>query len=134
MSGTPGLQPADVLGDGQLATSVFERVRRVLERIGRVEVRTTKSQVAFRGRRAFAWLWRPGQYLARPGAEIVLSIALGRRDGSRRWKEVVQPSRDQWMHHLEVRALDEIDEEVEAWLAEAAARAGLVTGLALDGK
>ena len=45
-----------------------------------VEVRTTKSQVAFRGRRAFAWLWRPGQYLAHPDAEIVLSLALARRD------------------------------------------------------
>jgi hypothetical protein len=125
VSGTEGLEPADVLGEGRLAASVFERVRAILSGIGRVEVRTTKSQVAFRGRWAFAWLWRPGQHLAHPKAEIVLSISLGRCDSSPRWKEVVQPAPGHWMHHLEIRFLDDVDGEVEAWLAEAARRAGL---------
>ena len=128
MSGTPSLQPADVLGGSPLAMAVFDRVRTYLHGLGRVEVRTTKSQVAFRGRRAFAWLWRPGLYLANPDVEIVLSIALKRRDGSPRWKEVVEPARGHWMHHLEVRVLDDIDGEVEAWLAEAASGAELGAG------
>ena len=107
-----------------LALEVFERVRSILEGIGPVEVRASKSQVAFRRARGFAWLWRPGQYLRRPGGEVVLSIALGRHDQSRRWKEVAHPSPRHWIHHLEVNDVAEINDEVSGWLREAAERAG----------
>jgi hypothetical protein len=53
----------------------------------------------------------------------VLSIALGRHDPSRRFKEVAHPARRQWMHHLEVRNVDELDRDVEWWLREAFDRA-----------
>lgn len=106
------------------AYAAYARVREVLDRSGPYEVRVTTSQVAFRRRRGFAYLWLPGQYLRRPATEVVLSIVLGRRDASTRWKEVVQPSPHHWMHHLEIRALGDLDAEVEAWLREAAERAG----------
>jgi hypothetical protein len=64
----------------------------LIETFEDVEVRTSRSQVAFRRRRGFAVLWRPGRYLAHPGAEVVLSILLERRVASPRWKEVVQPA------------------------------------------
>lgn len=75
------------------ADAVFETVCSVLDGLGTVEVRTSKSQVAFRGKRGFAFLWLPGQYLATPTAEVVLSIALGRHDPSTRFKQVVHPLR-----------------------------------------
>ncbi|HLO35827.1 MAG TPA: DUF5655 domain-containing protein [Candidatus Deferrimicrobium sp.] len=106
-----------------LGLAVHERVRSVLDGLGPVTVRVTKSQVAFRRRRAFAWLWLPGRYLTNPTADVVLSFALGRRDGSPRIKEIVQPSPRHWMHHLEVRQVADIDDEVVAWLREAADRA-----------
>lgn len=106
------------------ARTVFDRLLAVLEAAGGCAVRVSKSQVAFRRRRGFAYLWLPGQYLSRPAADVVLTIALGRRDPSPRWKEVVHPARTQWMHHLEVHDPAEIDDEVAAWLREAAARAG----------
>lgn len=96
----------------------------VLEIVPGAEVRVTKSQIAFRERRAFAWLWRPRMYLGRRGAEIVLSIALPREDRSPRWKEVVHPSPGTWMHHLELAAIDDFDAEVEGWLREASVAAG----------
>jgi hypothetical protein len=102
---------------------VYEKVRSCLVDLGPVEVRTTKSQIAFRRRRGFAYLWLPGQYLKHPDAEVVLSIALGRHDGSERFKEVVHPVARHWMHHLELHGPDEIDDEVVAWLREAAERA-----------
>lgn len=107
-----------------MARTVFECVRAVLEAAGGCEVRVSKSQVAFRRRRGFAYLWLPAQYLARPSADVVLSIALGRRDPSPRWKEVVHPAAAHWMHHLEVTTPGDIDDEVAGWLREAAARAG----------
>jgi hypothetical protein len=97
-------------------------VNALLAEVPGVEIRTSRSQVAFRRRRGFAYLWLPGRYLARPGADVVLSVALGRRDGSPRWKEVAHPASTQWMHHLEVRDATEIDEQVARWLGEACDR------------
>jgi hypothetical protein len=104
--------------------AVLARVRAVVDATGPHTVRTTRSQVAFRRARSFAWLWAPGRYLARPGAEVVLTIALGRHDPSPRFKEVTHPSPRHWIHHLEARDAAEIDDEVAAWLSEAWERAG----------
>lgn len=87
-------------------------------------MRATKSQVAFRGnRRGFAYVWCPGRYLA-TDVPAVLSIALGRRIADGRFKEVVQPSPGIWMHHLELRSIDDLDDQVAGWLEEARKEAG----------
>jgi hypothetical protein len=112
-----------VLGIRPLAMAVYERVHEVVSEFGPFAVRASKSQVAFRRRRGFAWLWVPGRYLRRPAADVVLSIALGRLDPSPRFKEVAHPAPAHWIHHLELHAVDEIDAEVVDWLREAADRA-----------
>ena len=117
------MEPATFFSGHPLGEAAFARVSGMLEGIGDFEVRTTKSQVAFRRRRAFAWLWLPGRWLRHPDADVVLSIALPRLDGSARWKEVVHPTARSWMHHLELRDAAELDEQVAGWLAEAWAAA-----------
>jgi Domain of unknown function (DUF5655) len=117
------MQPNDFFAGHPDARAVFEKVRAVLNRLGPLEVRTSKSQVAFRRRRGFAFLWLPGRYLSKPTAQVVLSIALGRHDPSGRFKEVAHPAPAQWMHHLEIYGADDIDDEVIGWLREAADRA-----------
>mgnify|MGYP001814650126 FL=1 len=116
--------PKEYFAGRPLAETVFFRVRSVLEQLGPVDIRTTKSQVAFRRARGFAYLWLPGQYLASPSADVVLSFALGRYDPSPRFKEVAHPSPRHWMHHLEINDVDEVDDEVIGWLREAADRSG----------
>jgi hypothetical protein len=116
-------EPAEVLAHDPVAMAVLDRVREILGADGPVTIRTTKSQVAFRRRRGFAWVWRPGQYLHGPTAPVVLSIALGRHDPSRRFKEVAHPTPRHWIHHLEVHDAAEIDAEVAGWLREACERA-----------
>jgi hypothetical protein len=111
--------PQEFLAGHPLAQAVFDRVTALCP----AEIRVSKSQIALRCKRGFAYLWLPGQYLRKPGAEVVLSIALGRRDPSPRFKEVTHPFPKHWMHHLEVHAVNEIDDEVAAWLHEAAERA-----------
>jgi hypothetical protein len=101
------------------AFAVCRKVRSTVGRFGPVEVRVSKSQVAFRRRRGFAYLWLPGMYLAKPAAEVVLSIALDRELVSTRFKEVVHPSPRIWMHHLEISSLDDLDDEVLGWLRAA---------------
>ena len=103
--------------------AVAAAVVRAVVAIGPHDVRVSRSQVAFRRRTGFAYLWRPGQYLVGE-VPAVLSLALPRADVSTRWKEVVHPSPKVWMHHLELRAPDEVDDEVRVWLAEAYDAAG----------
>lgn len=126
--GKPTLAPAVPLegffAGRPLARAVFDAVRDRLEAIGPVEVRASRSQVAFRRRRGFAFLWLPGQYLPRADVEVVLAIGLDHRDPSPRFKEVVHPAPGVWLHHLEVRALDDVDDEVGRWLAESAEERG----------
>ncbi|SEO84512.1 DUF5655 domain-containing protein [Trujillonella endophytica] len=118
------MTPEEFFADSPLGSAVLARVSDLLRDVGDVRVRATTSQVAFRRHRSFAHLWRPGQYLHRPAADVVLSIVLGRHDPSPRWKEVAHPTPAHWMHHLEVHDLRDIDDEVAGWLVEAALRAG----------
>ena len=89
-----------------------------MDEIAEVQVRVSKSQIAFRRRRGFAYVWRPAQYID-SDVPAVLSIALGRQLHSSRFKEVVQPSAKVWMHHLELREPAQVDQEVKSWLREA---------------
>ena len=117
------MEPEDLFAGHTSALAVLDRVRAALEAAGPLEIRTTRSQVAFRRAHGFAYLWRPGQYLAGAVAPVVLSVALGRHDDSPRFKEVAHPSPRQWMHHLELADPADIDDEVIRWLIEAAERA-----------
>lgn len=105
--------------------AVFDAVRRAIDALGPVQMRVTRSQVAFRRRRAFAWAWVPGQYLRRRDLPpLVLTVALRRRDPSPRWKEIVEPVPGRYTHHLELRFAADVDEEVSRWLREAWEEAG----------
>ena len=119
------ITPEEYFQDSPLGLAVHREVHHLLVmNWPDVAVRTTKSQVAFRRERGFAFLWRPRQYLRAASADVVLSLALSRRLESVRFKQVVQPSRGTWMHHLEIGAVEDVDQEVEEWLDEAAAAAG----------
>lgn len=100
---------------------LFDQLLAQVEALGLVELRVTKSQIAFVHQRPFAWAWVPGRYLGPGHAPLVLSIALRRRDGSPRWKQVVEPAPGRFMHHLELRTGLELDDEVLDWLREAGA-------------
>ena len=117
------MTPDQFLAGTSLGRAVFEAVTGVLAPYRDVEIKTTKSQIAFKRRRGFAYIWLPGLYLANPHAEVVLSIALDREIESPRWKEVANPSPSIWQHHLEITDLADIDDEIRGWLREAYAGA-----------
>jgi hypothetical protein len=100
----------------------YRRVRDLLVPNGPFDVRATETQVAFRRRRGFAYLWQPGRWLTDPDAALVLSVGTSEPIGSDRFKEVVHPTPTVWMHHLELHdleALTELDDEVADWLHRA---------------
>jgi hypothetical protein len=114
---TEGLDPSALFGDRAFALSVVARVAAMIGSIGEASVRTSKTQIAFRRWRGFVYLWPP--VFEGSGVEIVLSIALTRHDRSARFKQVAHPAPRIWMHHMEIRDLSQLDDEVAAWLREA---------------
>jgi hypothetical protein len=107
------------------ARRLFAAVRETIAGVGPSTMRITKSQIAFRRKRGFAWAWTPDRWLrASDVAPLVLSIALPRRVRSARWKEVVEPQPRRFMHHLELHDAGDVDGEVRAWLQEAWVAAG----------
>ncbi|WP_434992880.1 DUF5655 domain-containing protein [Arthrobacter sp. Ld5] len=115
--------PEDLFAGFPDGLAICRTVQDAVSRLGGTSMTTTKSQIAFGRRRGFAYVWRPGQYVA-SDVPAVLSIALPRRVDSARFKEVAHPSATVWMHHLEIHAPDELDAEVLGWLADAYANAG----------
>ena len=101
------------------ARQIFEAVRSVVDSIGGAELRVTKGQIAFRRRRAFAWAWMPGKYLRGKIAPLVLTLSFRQRNGSPRWKEIVEPYPGRFTHHLELHSIKDVNEEVRDWLQEA---------------
>ncbi len=99
--------------------AIFEAVQAMVESIGPSEVRASKSQVAFRRRTNFALAWIPEQYLRRKAAPLVLTISFRRRDGSPRWKSIVEAAPGRFTHHLELYSPEEVDEQVRGWLRAA---------------
>ena len=106
--------------DRHEARELSDAVIAMMADLGGFETRISKSQIACRRRRDFAWLWCPDQYLRGPMlATLVLSISLPHRDPSSRWKEVVEPSPGRFMHHLELRNRSDLDDQVLDWLRQA---------------
>ncbi|HEY6686739.1 MAG TPA: DUF5655 domain-containing protein [Propionibacteriaceae bacterium] len=98
--------------------AIYRRVTEMIDGLGEAEVRVSKSQIAFRARRGFAHVWRPGRYVDND-VLVVLSIPLPAEHKSKRFKSVVHPSPKVWMHHLEIRDPDQVDDEVARWLRDA---------------
>lgn len=114
--------PEDLFQGFPKGLAICRAVQEAVSTIGEATVKVTKSQLAFGRRRGFAYVWRPGQYVNND-VPAVLSIALPRELISDRFKEVVRPSANVWMHHIEIHELTDVDEQVFEWLTEAYASA-----------
>lgn len=115
--------PEAFFADYPDALPLYRATRRVLESFGPVEVETTRTQVAFRAGKRFAFLWIPQMALKRGPPDLYLTFALERRVGSPRVKESVEPRPGLWMHHMRLASARDLDAEARAWLQEAYERA-----------
>lgn len=112
------VQGEEFFGSDQKAVAIYRAVAAPIVGRGDVDVRVTKSQVAFRARRGFAYMWAPGRYVA-SDVPVVLSIALSERLPAARFKAIAHPSPGVWMHHLELRLVKDVDREVREWIRRA---------------
>ena len=102
---------------------IYGAAERMASGIGPMTVRVSKSQVSFRRRRGFAFVWRPGMYI-KSDVPVVLSLALPHEIPSPRFKETAHPAPEIWMHHLELLDSSQLDGEVEQWMRQAYEAAG----------
>lgn len=109
----------DFFGAQMDSRRIFDAVREAVAAIGPAELRVTKSQVAFRRRTGFAFVWMPAMYIGKGDVPLVLTVGLRRRDDSPRWKQIVEPVAGHFTHHLELRSEVEVDDLVRHWLREA---------------
>lgn len=109
----------EFFADSALGLAAYRRVQALLDALGPCDLRVAPTQVGWARRRGFAFLWLPGRWLRRPAAEVVLTIATDHHIDSSRWKEVVEVRPGLVNHHLELRSVDEIDDQVAAWLDDA---------------
>jgi hypothetical protein len=98
---------------------LLDHLRRIIAAIGPVKERVSKSQIALGRNRTVAWVWTPGQYLQGPVAPLVLTFDLPYRDASPRWKEVVETGAGRFTHHIELRNVTDLDDELLGWLRAA---------------
>src|SRR5687768_5740085 len=100
--------------------ALFDAVRDVINQIGAAEVHVMKSQIEFRRKKNFAWVWVPGRTLrGKKIAPLVLTLSLNKEDPSPRWKQIVQTSRRRYTHHLELFSAADLDDQVRGWLQDA---------------
>jgi hypothetical protein len=115
---------ADFFRGDEEARAIFVAIRGAVALLGEATLRVSKSQIAFRRRIAFGWVWLPGKYLKGKRPPLVLTIGLHRHDFCARWKQVVEPYPGRFVHHMELNAPEQVDQEVRALLAEARSAAG----------
>lgn len=108
----------------ELSRPIFDALHHIIAQTGHAQLRVSKSQVAFRHSKPFAWAWIPGRYLSGKPAPLVLTLAFRGRNPSPRWKEIVEPTPGRFMHHLELYNCDDLDTEVRQWITEAWELAG----------
>nr|WP_306422565.1 DUF5655 domain-containing protein [Paenarthrobacter aurescens] len=98
--------------------AICDAVFAVASGLGAIQVRVSKSQIALRRHRGFAYLWRPDKYI-HSGVPAVLSLALPHELDSPRFKEIAHPAPSVWMHHMELHDPAQVDAEVTQWIREA---------------
>ena len=102
---------------------MYEKLeKQILARIPDVKIKVAKNQITFANKRSFAFVsFSPCRKAAqRPKVWMTVTFGLGYRKESSRIDVATEPYPNRWTHHVMVRSVDEIDEELIDWIKEAA--------------
>lgn len=92
----------------------------LLETYPVVTVKVSKTQISFYNRHLFAMVSLPVRRKKDwPKEFLMVSFGLGYPLDSHRVAEKAEPYPNRWTHHVIVERLEELDEELLAWLGEA---------------
>jgi hypothetical protein len=93
--------------------ALWERFAGLIRDAGPSEMIVTKSRIAFRAHRIFA-----GGFFMRGRLEIFFDLPepVPERDRDHRFRQVWEQARRLWTHRLSLQSLDDVDEQLGAWL------------------
>ena len=103
---------------------IYEKLEdRILAAIPDVKVKVSKTQISFSHKRGFAFVSFNPCRRAKERPEVWMTVSFGLRyqKQSPRIDVATEPYPNRWTHHVMVGSVDEIDDELMAWLIEAAA-------------
>ena len=103
---------------------IYEKLEdRILAAIPDVKVKVSTTQISFSHKRGFAFVsFNPCRRAKeRPEVWMTVSFGLEYQKQSPRIDVATEPYPNRWTHHVMVGSVDEIDDELMAWLIEAAA-------------
>ena len=95
---------------------------RVVNEIENVRIKVQKSQISFYNRHLFACasFARVRKKKECPPVWLVITIGLNHKLESPRVEIATEPYPGRWTHHLLISDVEEIDDELMAWVKEAA--------------
>ena len=102
---------------------VYERLEsRILNEIENVRIKVQKSQITFYNKHLFACVsfMRVRRKKDCPPDYIVVTFGLCHKMESPRIDVATEPYPNRWTHHALVSSIEEIDDELMAWIEEAA--------------
>lgn len=105
------------------AVSLYETLEnRILKEIENVQIKVQKSQISFYNKHLFACVSfaRVRKKKDCPASYIVVTFGLDHKLESPRVEIATEPYPNRWTHHLLVADTEEIDDELMAWIREAA--------------
>lgn len=105
------------------AVPLYEALKnRILNEIENVWIKVQKSQISFYNKHLFACVSfaRVRKKRDYPASYIVVTIGLDHKLESSRVEIATEPYPNRWTHHLLVADTGEIDDELIAWIKEAA--------------
>ena len=105
------------------ALPLYEKLEdQILMKIPEVKIKVAKTQISFSNKRGFAFVsFNPCRRAKeRPAAWMTVSFGLGYRKEAERIDVATEPYPGRWTHHVMVGSTAEIDEELLAWIKEAA--------------
>ena len=94
----------------------------VMEHVPEARIKVQKTQISFYNRHMFACVSfaRVRKKKDCPDSYIVVTFGLDRRAVSPRIDIATEPYPNRWTHHVLISELSEIDDELIAWVEEAA--------------
>lgn len=105
------------------AVPLYETLEnRILKEIENVQIKVQKSQISFYNKHLFACVSfaRVRKKKDCPASYIVVTFGLDHKLESPRVEIATEPYPNRWTHHLLVADTEEIDDELMAWIREAA--------------
>ena len=118
---------ADILfffNDHMDASPLYERLEGlILKQIPDVKIKVSKTQISFSNKRNFAFVsFNPCRKAKeRPEVWMTVTFGLSYRKDSPRIDVATEPYPNRWTHHVTVGSCEEIDEDLLAFIGEAAA-------------